>query len=152
MTRSRARQQPDQYTTVSAQLKIVKVLVEELIDPASQNGALTAAQAAAKAADASDSADEDDDLKPSEMGSDDGWEDEPIGRDFLDLAGGMSKAELMAFAEGDALENARVGNDNDRVQKRLIQWFRAQGQQGGFEQVFSQLTGEEQEKLRRLVA
>ena len=30
MTRSRARAQPDQYTSVSAQLKIIKVLVEEL--------------------------------------------------------------------------------------------------------------------------
>merc|ERR1711939_373832 len=60
MTRSRARQQPDQYTSVPAQLKIIKVLVEELLS-ASGNRPIDPSSAA--------------DLDDDEEDGDGDWED-----------------------------------------------------------------------------
>lgn len=77
MTRSRARQNPDQYTVIAAPLKIVKVLVEELLSASGNSRALDA-QAAAEL---------------EEEGSDDGdWEDET--NPFLDLGGSMTKERM----------------------------------------------------------
>ncbi len=62
MTRSRARQNPDQHTIVPVRLKILKVLIEELSSAGGNSRTIDAAAAA--------------DL--AEEGSDDGdWEDEP---------------------------------------------------------------------------
>ncbi|KAK0938155.1 hypothetical protein LTR29_010266 [Friedmanniomyces endolithicus] len=129
MTRSRARQQPDRYTSISAQLKIIKVLVEELLSAAGGNRPLTAA-------DAADLDDEDDD--------DDGeWEDD--GQGFLDLGAGMTKSQLMAYGEDD--EDGGRGRD-DETQTFLLEFFRRQAREPGFGEVFGSLTGDEQEKLR----
>ncbi|KAK5687494.1 hypothetical protein LTS10_001632 [Elasticomyces elasticus] len=131
MTRSRARQQPDQYTTISAQLKIVKVLVEELLT-ASGNRPLNAADAA--------ELDDDD-------GEDDGdWEDD--GEGFLDLGAGMTKAQLMAYGADDSDSMTR-GRD-DETQMYLLDFFQRQAQESGFAEVFASLTQEEQEKLRSM--
>lgn len=75
MTRSRARLQPDQFTMVPASLKILKVLVEELLNAA---GSLQQLKEAALEAAESE-------------GSDDGedWEDDP---NTLDLGLGSTRA------------------------------------------------------------
>lgn len=129
MTRSRARQTPYQYTVVSAQLKIVKVLVEELLS-ASGNRAIDPA-------DAVDLDDEDDDGE---------WEDDP--NDFLDLGAGMTKSQLMAFGAEDSNTFSR-GRD-DETQAYLVGFFRQAAQKPEFGDVFSSLTPEEQEKLRNM--
>ena len=129
MTRSRARQQPDRYTTISAQLKIIKVLVEELLSASSSNRPLNAADAADL-----DDDDEDDDGE---------WEDD--GQGFLDLGAGMTKSQLMAYGEDD--EDGGRGRD-DETQTALLEFFRRQAGEPGFGEVFGSLTGEEQEKLR----
>lgn len=132
MTRSRARQQPDQYTSVSAQLKIIKVLVEELLS-ASGNRALDAAAAAGM-----DGEDDDDGE----------WEDDP--NDFVDLNSGMTKSQLMAYAADDSASMTR-GRD-DETQTYLLDFFRQQAQKPEFGAVFNSLTAEEQEKLRSMNA
>lgn len=131
MTRSRARQQPDQYTVIPAQLKIVKVLVDELLS----------ASDASRNADALAAADLDDD--------DDGdgeWEDDP--NDFLDLGSGMSKSQLMAYAADDSISLSR-GRD-DETQAYLLNFFRQQAQSAEFNNMFNALTPEEQNKLRNM--
>lgn len=130
MTRSRARQQPDQYTTVSAQLKIIKVLVEELLS-ASGNRFLDAAAAAELDEDAEEDGE---------------WEDDP--NDFLDLGAGMTKSQLMSYAADDSASFSR-GRD-DETQAYLLQFFKQQAQNPGFGEVFNNLTAEEQEKLRSM--
>lgn len=129
MTRSRARQQPDQYTSVSAQLKIIKVLVDELLS-ASGNRPLDAAAAA----------------ELNEDGSDDGdWEDDP--NDFLDLGSGMTKSQLMSLGADD--QAASRGRD-DETQAYLLDFFRQQATKPEFGEVFNSLSAEEQEKLRSM--
>lgn len=132
MTRSRARQQPDQYTIIPAQLKIIKVLVEELLSASGPNRALDAAAAA----------DLDDDDEDGD------WEDDA--NDFLDLGAGMTKSQLMAYAAEDGPSMNR-GRD-DETQTFLENFFRQQAQNPAFANVFSSLTPEEQEKLRGMSA
>jgi importin-9 len=134
MTRSRARQNPDQYTTVTAQLKIIKLLVEELL-AASGNRPLDPSSAAA--ADLDDDDEEDDD-----------WEDDP--NDFVDLASGMSKSQLMSYAADDGASSSR-GRDDD-TEAYLLNWFQQTSQKPGFGDMFNALTEEEQEKLRNMNA
>lgn len=74
MTRSRARQNPDQFTVIPASLKIVKVLVEELLSASGASRSLDAAAAAGL---------------EDENSEDEDWEDEPNG--FLDLGAGITK-------------------------------------------------------------
>lgn len=127
MTRSRAKQQPDQYTSVSAQLKIVKVLVGELLQEQNRPNPTSAADA-----------DDDDD-------GDDDWEDDP--NEFLDLANGMTKSQLMAYAEEDT--SASRGGD-DETQAYLVQFFQQQAQKPEFGEVYNSLTAEEHEKLQNM--
>ena len=129
MTRSRAKQQPDQYTIVSAQLKIIKVLVEELLSASGTNRGLEAAAAAG-----------------DEDGDEDGdWEDDS--NDFLDLGTGMSKSQLMAL--GDDGPGFSRGRD-DETQSFLVNFFQQQGQKPEFAEVFNALSQQEQEKLREM--
>ena len=130
VTRSRGRQNPDQYTVISAQLKIIKVLVEELLS-ASGNRALDAAAAADL---------EDDDEDDGE------WEDDP--NDFLDLGSGMTKSQLMSLGADDSSAFTR-GRD-DETQAYLLDFFRQAAQKPGFTDVFNSLTQEEQDKLRNM--
>ncbi|SMQ53960.1 unnamed protein product [Zymoseptoria tritici ST99CH_3D7] len=130
MTRSRARNNPEQYTIISAQLKIIKVLVDELLS-ASGN---------ARNIDANNAAELDDD------DDDDDWEDD--GGDFLDLGSGMTKSQLMAYAAEDGPGTSR-GRD-DETQSYLVQFFQQAAQKPGFNDVFNALTADEQEKLRTM--
>lgn len=132
MTRSRARQIPDQYTIIPAPLKIVKVLVEELLSASGGGG-----QSRLDAALAADLADED--------SEDEDWEDD--GNDFLDLGSGMTKEQLMAFAEEDRpMSRSR----DDETQALLLDFFRQQAAKPEFGGVFGALTADEQEKLRNM--
>ena len=132
MTRSRSKKQPDQYTFVSAQLKILKVLVDELL---SSSGQRLDASAAAEL--------EDDDDQDEEDGD---WEDDPNG--FQDLTTGMSKAQLMAFGAEDDATAAR-GRD-DETQTYLLSFFKDQATKPGFANAFNQLSEEEKQKLRSM--
>ncbi|TKA25250.1 hypothetical protein B0A50_05948 [Salinomyces thailandicus] len=133
LTRSRARQQPDQYTSVPAQLKIIKILVEELLSASGSQAPLDPSSAA--------------DLE--DEGEDDGgWEDDST--DFLDLGSGMTKAQLMAFGAEDGPGGVR-GRD-DETQAYLLEFFREQAQLPGFGEVFGSLSAGEQEKLRNMSA
>ncbi|KAK1755603.1 armadillo-type protein [Echria macrotheca] len=136
MTRSRARQNPDQYTIISAPLKILKVLVEELLSASGANAASNAAAAVATAD--FDDADEDDE--------DDGWEDETDAT--LDLALGSTKADLMAWAENP---NARQRDDETQVY--LIDFFKRAARENiaGFAEWFNLLNEDEKTKLHELV-
>lgn len=129
MTRSRARAQPDRYTMVSAQLKIIKVLVGELL---SSSGPRTLDAGAAAELDEEDSDDGD-------------WEDDP--NDFLDLGAGMTKSQLMALGAEDGPANRAR---DDETQTYLVEFFRAKEASPEFGEVFGSLTAEEQEKLRTM--
>lgn len=131
-TRSQARNNPDQFTTVSAPLKIVKVLVEELA-AASGNTEIDAATAAALEEEASD---------------DDDWEDLPS--NTLDLSLGVTKQELMAFGEGGSEGVFAVRKRDDETQAFLLDFFRHASTKGDFQQLFAALTPSEQEKLQSL--
>lgn len=129
MTRSRARQNPEQYTIISAQLKIVKVLVDELL---SASGGPRDIDAAA-AADLDDDDDEEGD-----------WEDD----DFLDLGSGLTKSQLMALGAEDGPGMSR--SRDDETQAYLLEFFGRAAQSPGFNEVFNALTPGEQEKLRTM--
>lgn len=133
MTRSRARAQPDTYTTVSAQLKIIKVLVDELLSASGSRNI----NASAADLDDEDGASDDDDGE---------WEDD--GADFLDLGTGMTKAQLMGLGgEGEA--GMARGRD-DETQEFLMEFFRTESSKEGFGEVFAALSEGEQEKLRSM--
>ncbi|KAJ5246373.1 hypothetical protein N7468_001356 [Penicillium chermesinum] len=133
-TRSQARRNPDQYTTVAAPLKIVKVLAEEL-SAASGNQEIDAATRAAL-----DEADSDD--------GDDDWEDVP--GQIMDLNLGMTKQELMAFGEGGSESVFAVRRRDDETQAFLADFFRRASTQPGFQDLFGALTAGEQAKLQSL--
>jgi hypothetical protein len=131
-TRSQARQNPDQFTTVSANLKIVKVLVEELAG-ASGNKEIDAATAAA--------------LEEADS-EDDEWEDLPS--NTLDLGLGVTKQELMSFGEGGTEGSFAVRKRDDETQALLLQFFQEASAKPGFQELFEALTPAEQDKLRSL--
>lgn len=129
MTRSQTKNNPDQYTAVSAQLKIIKVLIEELLSASGIQNAATAAAAA-------EFADEE---------GDDGWEDVP---NVLDLGMGATKADLMAFGDGAAWGRQR----DDETQAYLSDFFVKASSENiaSFNELYGQLTDGEREKLNEL--
>ncbi|GAM36039.1 hypothetical protein TCE0_018f04818 [Talaromyces pinophilus] len=131
-TRSQARQNPDQFTTVSANIKIIKVLVEELAG-ASGNKEIDAATAAA--------------LEEADS-EDDEWEDLPS--NTLDLGLGVTKQELMSFGEGGTEGSFAVRKRDDETQALLLQFFQEASAKPGFQELFAALTPAEQDKLRSL--
>lgn len=133
-TRSQSRTNPDRYTTVSAPLKIIKVLVEELA-AASGNQAIDAAQAATLNDAATDDGDEE-------------WEDMP--GQILDLGLGTTKQQLMAFGEGGEESIFAVRRRDDETQTFLTDFFRRASTQPGFQELFGALTADEQSKLQAL--
>lgn len=135
MTRSRAKQNPDQFTIIPANLKILKVLIEELLSASGIQGAANAAAAAA--AEFAD-VDEDD--------GDEGWEDEP---DTLDLSLGSTKAGLMSLIEGSGSRQR-----DDETQQYLTEFFirAARENIADFKNWYEMLTDEEKTKLNELAA
>lgn len=119
---------PDEWTIIPANLKILKVLIVEL---QSASGAPLEASAAAELAE--------------EGGSDDGdWEDEP--NPFVDLGSGFSKEQLMAFA---AEEPGSAGRQrDDETQGFLVEFFKRAAGTPGFVEEFDALSEEEKQRLR----
>lgn len=116
---------------VSAQLKIIKVFVGELLSDANSRS-LDAAAAAGL---------EDGDDEDGE------WEDDPT--DFLDLGAGMTKSQLMSLGAEDT-ESSFARQRDDETQRYLLEFFRKEAQKSEFADVFNSLTQEEQEKLKSL--
>ncbi|KAK8090774.1 Importin-beta domain-containing protein [Apiospora phragmitis] len=128
MTRSRAKENPDQYTIVPATLKIIKILVEELASASgAQNASTAAAAAAAKFAD-------------EEEEDEDGWEDEP---DTVDLSLGSTKNDLMSYLEASSMNR----HQDDETNRFLTDFFRRVAQTPDFHNWFEMLTDEEKQKL-----
>lgn len=137
-TRSQAKLNPDRYTTIPADLKILKILVEELSSAATNKYQNPADAAAAL------------DSEGSEDGDD--WEDVGAGAGgTLDLGSGLTKAQLMAYANEDdnASLNSRVRDDE--TAEYLAGWFRAEAQKPTFNDMFAALNEEEKAKLQTLV-
>ncbi|KAH8900212.1 ARM repeat-containing protein [Thozetella sp. PMI_491] len=133
MTRSRAKVTPEQYTVVSAQLKILKVLIEELLSASGANAASNAAAAAA--AEFADAESDD---------GDEGWED-----DTLDLGLASTKADLMGFLDGN------MGRQQDgETQAYLTEFFltAARENTADFQNWYNLLTEDEKAKLNELAA
>jgi len=146
MTRSRTRQQPDQFTSVSATLKILKVLIEEL--QAAGAGGRSQEQEVIE-------------LLEEAQDDDDEWEDDP---DTLDLASPSAKEgwtrlqarviKRLEIANKDLALMRLVENDrkrDDETQAYLTEFFQNAARKPSFPHYFSQLTQEEQMKLRAFV-
>lgn len=121
---------PDRFTVLPANLKIIKVLIEELLSASGLQNAATAAAAA--------EFDDDND--------DDSWEDVP---NVLDLGLSSTKQDLMAFGEG----RGGFGRDrDDETQAYLTEFFVKAGREnlGGFNELYEVLTPEEKVKLQEL--
>jgi hypothetical protein len=147
-TRSQARLNPDQYTSVPADLKILKIMVDELASAASSRFPnLAAAQAAADAAlDEEDIEDADDA---------DEWEDVGSGG-AIDLASASVRGDLMVLvgeAGGDGAASPTGSRARDEeTADYLLQWFKGEAEKEGFVALYDQLTEDEKAKLRELVA
>ncbi|KAH7016824.1 armadillo-type protein [Ilyonectria destructans] len=133
-TRSRAKQNPDQYTIIPASLKIIKVLIEELL---SASGARAAANAAAAAVASANFDDDEND--------DEGWEDDD---DTLDLSLGTTKADLMSFMEGGQRQR------DDETQAYLTEFFIrcARENVANFQEWYNMLTEDEKTKLNEVAS
>jgi importin-9 len=133
-TRSQAKSNPDQWTTIPADLKILKVLVDELTNASTSRFEASAAAAAL-------------DSEGSEDG--DEWEDVGAGSiGALDLGFGMTKQQLMTYDEEDSPSNSR--QRDDETSEYLMGWFREQAQKPEFGEMFAALSAEEQDKLQKL--
>jgi hypothetical protein len=139
-------QDPTRFTIVSATLKIVKVLIAELQAAGDDAGALTQ-EAITQLEEARD--------------DDDEWEDDP---DTLDLASpGVQQGNFLSSFVGKysgdpanfeqalfaALENNR--EPDDETQTYLFNFFQNAATRPNFPFYFSQLTPEEQMKLRSMI-
>ena len=136
-TRSQARLNPDTYTSIPANLKILKILTEEISSAAAAFDD-TAAVAGGLEVDGSDD-DEGDD-----------WEDDDRGGiNALDLGSGMTKEKLMAYADEDSPASSRARDD--ATAEYLVSWFRQQELKPGFAAMYHALNEEERERLQKIV-
>ncbi|EXJ55544.1 hypothetical protein A1O7_08472 [Cladophialophora yegresii CBS 114405] len=149
-TRSQAKLNPDRWSSVPADLKILKIMVDELASAAtSRFPDLAAAQAAADAA----LDEEDDDAEDA-----DEWED--VGSaGALDLASAAVRTDLMSLAKefGDDGAAGRASPTGSRARDEetaeyLLNWFKGEAGKERFVGLFEQLSEEEKGKLRELVA
>lgn len=126
-------QDPDQYTTIPASLKIIKVLIEELV---SASGAKAAANAAALAIASADFDNDDDD---------DNWEDDD---DTLDLSLGSTKNDLLSFMESGGRQK------DDETQAYLTDFFIRCWRENiaNFQEWYNMLTEEEKAKLNEVAS
>lgn len=137
-TRSQARKNPDRYTTVSANIKILKVLVEELSSATTSKFANLDHASAANAAAELDS-----------EGSDDGDEWEDVGdTGALDLGSAATKARLMAWGNSDSPTSERARDDE--TAEYLSAWFRDESTKPQFQADYTALNDEEKGKLSAL--
>ena len=113
-------------------LSILKVLIEELL---SASGIQNAANLASQAQEFAD-----------EEGDDDGWEDVPS---VLDLGLGTTKADLMAYGEG---QGSFMRQKDDETQSYMTEFFVTAGREnvGNFNDFYNLLTDDEKGKLQEL--
>lgn len=131
-TRSQAKKNPDTYTIIPANIKILKVLVEELNSSAGGNFSEEKALAAAGLADL-ESGDEDDD-----------WEDVESTGGSGGLEGtGLTQQQLMGFLADSSMRTA-----DDESLNYLKGFFAEAAQKPGFQDMFDMLSPEEQNILR----
>ncbi len=141
-------------------LKIIKVLVQELSSatdggPISGFDTLSPADLSTAAATAAASeANNNEDLDDGADGDDDDWEDIPGGGSTLDLAGSMTKQQLMSFGNNFGAGNGTgsiISNRqrDDETQAYLMEFFRdVSGRNiGGFAELYAALTQDERDKL-----
>jgi hypothetical protein len=136
-TRSQAKLNPDTWTVIPANLKILKILVEE-VSSASTNRFADPATAAA--------------ALESEGSEDEGDEWEDVGANggggTLDLGLGLTKQQLMAYEENDSPTSSR--QRDDETAEYLTNWFRAESQKPGFQEMYSLLSDQERAKLQAI--
>lgn len=135
-TRSQAKLNPDQYSIIPANLKILKILVDEL--HSATTNSFTNDQAGLAA------------VNGDSEGSDDGDEWEDIPGSGLDLGTGMTKQQLMGL-DGEGSEAAQRTRERDsETADYLTGWFREISQTSGFPEMYSQLNEEEKAKLQAI--
>ena len=149
-TRSQAKINPDRYTSIPADLKILKIMVDELASAAtSRFPDLAAAQAAADTAVDEDDGDDADDA--------DEWEDAGSAG-ALDLSSVNVRNDLMAlageggFGEGGGPSPTGSRARDEETAEYLLNWFKGEAGRDGFVGLFEMLSEQEKEKLRDLVA
>lgn len=135
-TRSQAKLNPDRYTSIPANLKILKILVEELSSAATNKYQTPADAAAALDSDGSDDGDD--------------WEDVG-GGGTLDLGSGLTKSQLMAYANEDDGGSMTSRVRDDETAEYLVGWFRGEAGKQGFSEMFEMLSEEEKANLQTLV-
>lgn len=140
-TRSRAKANPDQWTSVPADLKILKLLIEELTNTSSN---LTNSAAAASGAAGDLDTDSDDDA--------DEWEDVGASgnKGVMDLGLGMTKQDLMAYDDEDSQGGPSSRQRDDETNEYLVSWFRQQGQKPRFAELFAALNDDERTQLQAI--
>ncbi|KAL8676097.1 MAG: hypothetical protein Q9186_007351 [Xanthomendoza sp. 1 TL-2023] len=127
-TRSQSKRTPDRYSSIPVPLKLTKVLISELANPASPSTpGLLQNQF-------QDHSDEDNDE----------WEDEP---GLIDLGNPTTTAELMAFAD-ESRYNVRQWDDE--TQTYLMDFFKQASTEPDFRDLYQGLTDEEREKLHQM--
>jgi importin-9 len=141
-TRSQAKNNPDRYTEISAELKILKYLVGELDSAVNNSGGGRFAALAGNGVDDNGSI-------ASEEVDDDEWNDVASGG-AVDLDNPTVRAELMGFDNDDDLVGR--GPRDEEAAQYLRSWFQEEGKRADFEALFVQLTSDEQERLRTLAA
>jgi importin-9 len=146
-TRSQAKLNPDRWSSIPADLKILKIMVDELASAAtSRFPDLASAQAAADALDEEDDAADDADE----------WED--VGNaGALDLASVSARNDLMSLAhqygdDADAGPSPTGSRARDEeTAEYLLNWFKGEAGKEGFMVLYEGLSEEEKGKLRELV-
>lgn len=138
VTRSRAKAEPDRWTSISIPLKVMKLLVDEVgAGGADADGAglgINGAVNEAKANGVGHDSDDDDD--------DDGeWEDDD------DDFGGLGKEDILRFANASPHGSRHVDNE---LQAHLANWFRGLAGDSRFMEDYERLNTGEQERLRML--
>jgi hypothetical protein len=160
-TRSQAKINPDRWSSVSADLKMLKILVDELYSAMAAGSRAVDAGAARAAAEALDG----EDLDGEDDGDgDDGDEWEDVGGGgAVDLASAVVRDDLMGLAAqygdlagGDGIGNGRASPTGSRVRDEetaeyLLGWFRSEGGKEEFVGLFGMLSEDEKGKLRELV-
>lgn len=149
MTRSRAKAMPERWTEVTADVKIIKVLVAELSAQIASGGAALGMGVASSANNGGEAKADDDDFDDDDEDDDGDWEDEP-GTSVLDLGLGMTKADLMGL--GGEEGSFRVRQADDETQAFLVEFFRRQARenQAAFHAVYGKLSEDQQGKLNGL--
>lgn len=142
VTRSRAKANPDTYTSVSAPVKILKLLIEEL---AVAGAGVTSNPAAGVDANGASLTGESRDVDVSDD-EDDEWEDDDT---LAAFGGGEAAAALKAFAEEEVPGSGRGGADAETF-KTLEDFFRGQAADEQFKTDFERLTEKEREVLGRM--